>query len=137
MADDALLNVGQKAYINKNNNLLILSDEVYGFDLPGGKVQVGEINFPEALKREVREETGLEIEVIEPFNTWYFEWPLGHRNAGKKAVVIDYRCEYISGEIVLSDEHEKDIKWVHANNWRDYFQEDNIYFISLKRYFSE
>ena len=137
MANDALLSVGQKAFINKNGSLLVLTDPVYGLDFPGGKVQEGETDFTKALEREVKEETGLEIEVLEPFNTWYFEWPKGHRNYGKKAIVIDYRCRYISGEVIISDEHdEKKYIWINKENFLNYFKEGDLFFDSLKRYFN-
>lgn len=132
--EDALLSVGQKAFIERDGELLVLTDPVYGNDFPGGKVKKGEKNFLEALKREVNEETGLDIEVLEPFNTWYFEWPPNHRNAGKKAIVIDYRCRYISGNVTLSNEHTK-YMWVNKNNYLDHFKETDIFFNSLKRYF--
>ena len=135
MLEDELFSVGQKAFIDRGSELLVLVDPILGYDFPGGKVQKGEIDFTEALRREVREETGLEIEVQEPFNVWYFEWPSTHRNAGKKACVIDYRCKFVSGAIRLSDEHTKYI-WVNEQNYPDYFKENNIYFSSLKLYFS-
>jgi 8-oxo-dGTP pyrophosphatase MutT (NUDIX family) len=136
MTSDALLYVGQKAFINKNGNLLVLIDPIYGNDFPGGKVQEGETNFAKALQREVYEETGLKIEVLEPFNTWYFEWPKGHRNYGKKAIVIDYKCKYILGEVKTSKEHEKKYIWINKDSFLNYFKEGDLFYDSLKRYFS-
>ena len=135
MIEDELFSVGQKAFIDKEGKILVLEDPILGYDFPGGKVQVGETDFAEALKREVREETGLEIEVVGPFNVWYFEWPPNHRNAGKKACVIDYRCRYLSGEVVLSNEHTRHI-WIDRQYYLDYFVESSVYFNSLQRYFS-
>lgn len=77
MNDDRLFYVGQKAFIEKDGKILVLNDPAEGLDFPGGKIQVGEINFTEALKREVGEETNLEIEVGNPFTTWYNKFPEG------------------------------------------------------------
>src|SRR4030042_4668310 len=110
MAEDKLFYVGQKAFINKNDEVLVLFDPILGLDYPGGKIQEGETNFDVALKREVMEETGLEIEVGDPFARWYFEFGPGHRNAGKKVFLIGYKCKYKSGEVKISEEHNK-FKW--------------------------
>jgi 8-oxo-dGTP diphosphatase len=132
---DALFCVGQKAFIEKYGEVLILNDPIEGLDFPGGKVQVGETDFGEALKREVREETNLEIKIGDPFTIWYNEFFPPHRNAGKKVYLVGFRCEYVSGEIKLSDEHDW-YKWVTKENYRE-VQEDSDYFRALEKYFAK
>lgn len=119
MVQDQLFYVGQKAVIHKDGEVLILNDPEFGLDLPGGKIQEGELDFEEALRREVKEETGLEIEIGEPFFRGYFEFPHDskHRNAGKKIFVVFYKARYVSGELVLSEEHDG-YKWVDKNTYK-------------------
>ena len=106
MKEDQHFLVGQKAFIKNNKGqLLILIDPERGLDLPGGKIQEGELNFDEALKREIREETSLEIEVEEPFTRWYHEGTQDSRYAGEPFFFVGFHCRYLSGEIELSDEH--------------------------------
>ena len=105
-----------------------------GLDFPGGKIQEGEDDFDEALKREVREETGLEIEVGEPFTRWYFEFGQDHRNAGKKVFLIGFKCKYKSGEVKISDEHSE-YKWVTKLNYKELDDRSN-YFKALDKYFN-
>lgn len=133
MPEDKLFFVGQKAFIEKNGNVLILINPV-GLDFPGGKVQEGETNFTESLKREVREETDLEIEVGTPFASWMFEYPNGHKKAGQQIYLVGYRCQYISGEVKLCDEHEQ-YQWVNKDNYKQVNNKPIDYFLALQKYF--
>lgn len=103
MNEDQLFYVAQKAIIEIKNKILVLFDEL-GADLPGGKIQPGETDVALSLKREIKEETGLTVEIKEPFWTGYVEnsQETKHRNA---SFIICYKTIYISGEIQLSSEH--------------------------------
>ena len=134
--EDRLFYVGQKAVINNKGKILILHDpQIDKIDLPGGKIQVGETDFKESLKREVREETGLTIEVGQPFTTGYFEFKPDsvHRNRGKQIYLIFFSCKYLSGEIKLSEEHDW-YKWVDKQSYRKYYPKGNI-LRALESYF--
>jgi len=139
MKKDALFCVGQKAFINKDGKVLVLNDHKWGIDFPGGKIQEGEAKDDDlsslisALKREVLEETGLEIEVRDPFAVWYHEFPEDHRNHDKVVYLVGFKCKYVSGELKLSDEHDN-FMWVDADTYKE-LEGDNDRFRSLKKYF--
>ena len=123
MKNDELFCVGQKAVIHKNGLVLILHDPVPipgHLDLPGGKIQESERDLNKALQREVFEETNLRIRIKHPFYTNYWEFPKDspHRNKGKKIFLIYYVCEYISGKVKISDEHDW-YKWVNKDGYSD------------------
>jgi 8-oxo-dGTP diphosphatase len=80
------------------------------YTMPGGVVEAGETLF-EAVKREVREETALEIEPVEL---------AGHREAilrdkGGKVerhfVIMCFAARWISGELALNEELD-DARWL-------------------------
>jgi 8-oxo-dGTP diphosphatase len=131
--EDELFCVGQKAFIEKADEVLVLNDPSEGLDFPGGKIQEGERDFVEALKREVREETSLEIEVGSPFTVWFNQFTGTHRNAGKKVYLVGFKCKYVSGEIKLSDEHNS-FRWVNKTNFHE-VDDGSVYFNALKKYF--
>jgi 8-oxo-dGTP pyrophosphatase MutT (NUDIX family) len=139
MKEDALFCVGQKALIEKDGKVLVLFPKE-GPDFPGGKIQEGEAISDDAsslippLQREVREETGLEIEVLNPFAVWYHEFPEGSRNYPKVVYLVAFRAKYVSGELILSDEHIN-YRWVDKD---DYKEVDNgsDYFGVLEKYFN-
>lgn len=139
MQEDALMCVGQKAFIEKDGKVLVLSDPTEGLDFPGGKIQVGEgrdgdaSSLTESLKREVREETSLEIEVGDPFAVLYHVFPQTSRNAGKSVYLVAFRCKYVSGEIVLSDEHSG-FRWVGVDDYSE-VDDGSDFFDVLKKYF--
>ncbi len=140
MKNDALFCVGQKAFIEKDGKVLVLFDPVEGLDFPGGKIQEGEAVDADAsslivsLKREVMEETGLEVEVFSPFAVWYHEFPKESRNYGKVVYLVAFRAKYVSGDVTLSEEHNN-FKWVDKN---DYLTVDDgsDYFDVLEKYFN-
>lgn len=140
MKEDALFCVGQKAFIEKDGKVLILFDPIHGLDFPGGKIQEGEAKNGDALslirplQREVREETGLEIEVFNPFAVWYHEFPEGHRNYPRVVYLVAFKSKYVSGELTLSNEHNN-FRWVDKNDYKE-LDDGNDYFDVLKKYFN-
>jgi 8-oxo-dGTP diphosphatase len=71
---------------------------------PGGCLNVNEDPL-KGLKREVREETQLEIKIICPANTWFGPW----KNSW--LLSIDYLVKRRSGTVRISEEH-CDYYWV-------------------------
>jgi 8-oxo-dGTP pyrophosphatase MutT (NUDIX family) len=133
MQKDGLFYIAQKAFIKKGNEVLVLGDPEEGLDYPGGKIQEGEIDSTKSLQREVMEETGLEISVGEPFVTWLNVFPENHHLAGKQVFLVGYKCEYISGEVTLSHEHNS-FSWVNKDNFTN-VDDGSSFFEILKKYY--
>lgn len=70
-----------------------------------GRVEAGEEPL-ETIKREILEECALKVQVDPRPLTAY-----SAMRAGKPMIVIVYRAEYLSGEVVRSDEHD-DHAWL-------------------------
>lgn len=71
------------------------------WNMPGGFVEIDE-SGPEAITREVYEETGLEVEVedvIGIFASWY-----GEGEDAKSIFDVAYRCRLVRGDLDVSDE---------------------------------
>lgn len=96
--------VGQKALIEKDGKILVLNDPLRGLDFPGGKVQVGEVNLKGSLHREIKEETKIEVEIMDPFDVGYW-------NKTKPTYFVFFKAMYKSGEVKLSNEHDS-FDWV-------------------------
>ena len=60
----------------------------------------------EALIREIHEETGLEVNILNPFTVWSF---MASENL--QVIGITMLADYISGEVKLSEEHTE-YKWI-------------------------
>jgi len=110
--------VAAKSFIVKDNNLLLIKrrpNDVHKpgvWEIPGGRLELGENTF-EGLKRETKEETGLDIEVIQPLNIKHFV-----RDDGQTITMLIFFCKALSDSVKLSEEHT-DYEWVPLNRCKE------------------
>ena len=104
--------VANKAVIKaKGKYLILLKSDLEdvnpnSYDLPGGRMSYGE-QPEESLKREVKEEAGLEIEIKGVTDIWSFVM----KDKKLQLVGITWACIAQSTEIKLSPEHSS-FEWV-------------------------
>jgi len=98
--------IAVKAFIiNENDELLLIkrresdSNAAGAWEIPGGRLNSGENPF-EGLKRETKEETELDIEILNPLNIQYFT-----KDDKQKITMLIFLCKPLSNSIKLSEEH--------------------------------
>lgn len=118
--------------LNEEENILLVNTYQDGWVLPGGEVEIGE-NLIDAVKREIFEESGIEVEVGELFcissNTCTYPGYNGVKTVPTKAI-FDFICKAKSGEIRGSEENsqsawfpkEKALEMIQAPSNRVRFQ---------------
>ena len=80
---------------NEEGKILLVNSPWRGWEYPGGLIEPGE-TFEEALRREIREESGVEVEILGFVGIC--------KNLEKNIVNIDFVCRYVSGELTTSEE---------------------------------
>ncbi len=99
-----------------------------GLNFPGGHVEDNE-SIEESAKREMKEETGLDINSLE--SAGYFEW--NEPSKGLRYVTLLFRTKDFSGEIISSKEGE--VFWIKKEEIWNYPQSidfDKIFSIVSK-----
>lgn len=111
-----LQRIATKAIIEHEGKILLLREAAtYGdgtqrgrWHVPGGRVELGE-HFEAALRREVQEEAGLEIEIVRPILVG--EWRPTIKGEPNQIVGIFFLCRTTAHEVTLSTEHDG-YQWV-------------------------
>ncbi len=83
------------------------------WEIPGGRLDSEDEDPYDGLKREVKEEVGLEIEIIHPLQIDHFT-----REDGQKITMLIFLCKYLSGSLNLSHEHS-DVSWTPIEKVKD------------------
>jgi len=105
------------AIVERDDKLLLVKrkkDPSKGsLSFPGGKVDIGE-KVEDAVKRELREETSLEIELTDILGVYSdpARDPRGHR------ISVTFIARIISGEAKAADDAES-IEWLPLNDQRN------------------
>jgi 8-oxo-dGTP diphosphatase len=85
--------------------------------IPGGLVEIGE-SLHEAVVRETREETGLEVEPVELVELL----DRIHREEARVRyhyVIADYLCRMVGGTVVAADDAAA-VRWVERAEWNSH-----------------
>ncbi len=104
-----------KAFVVQEDRVLIVQRDTADvqqpgiWELPGGRLDIGEDPFL-GLQREVKEEVGVDVDVLYPLTVRYFT-----RSDGQVVTMIIFVCAPRTGEIVLSSEHVA-YQWVDISS---------------------
>ena len=80
---------------NAEGKILLVKSPWRGWEYPGGLIEPGE-TFQQALRREIWEEAGVEVEITGFVGIC--------KNVERDIVNIDFVCRYLSGELTTSEE---------------------------------
>jgi len=88
------------------------------WSIPGGIVETGE-KLEEAIRREVAEETGLDVEPYLMFEIFERIMPDSEGKPEYHYVLMDYLCRRLSGEPTAASDASR-VEWVAEQNLRRY-----------------
>lgn len=95
---------------------VLLSGQWNGYDFPGGAVEKGE-TLEEALKREVREETGIEVSKgdLLYMTEQFFLHPVTKKCY--HGILFYYKCEYVNGELSTGGFSKEESAYIKPAEW--------------------
>lgn len=109
--------VSLKAAIFHNHRLLLVQESDTGtWELPGGRIDVGEERLPHAdiLAREIAEELGADFHIVTRDRT--VSWVRQRPTDGVYQFVVARLADYSSGDVTLSTEHQA-FRWTTPADW--------------------
>ncbi|MDP4007281.1 MAG: NUDIX hydrolase [bacterium] len=135
----ALFHISLKILLRDGEKVLLLKAQEGDIDLPGGRIDIGEenISLPSVIVREVNEELGKNLQFR--LGDQLFTCTVFGHNESYWIFTIVYDAEYISGDIILSDEHAS-YEWVDPRSYElkreNFFPQDEEKYQAFKRCFS-
>jgi 8-oxo-dGTP diphosphatase len=102
------------------------------WSIPGGGLEVGEA-IAEGVRREVEEETGIQVRVLDHIET--FE-RIVRDDSGRVQyhyVILDYLCEAIGGELRAGGD-ATDVAWAEENDLPKYLLRDTATRVIVKAF---
>lgn len=106
-----IADIPEKAIIEHNGKILIVCNDEGKWQLPGGRLHIGEQPV-EGLKREIKEELGIDIEPLRIFDAFVFT-----SASGKHHYTTVWLCKPIKNNTAISKRDEKevhDFKWISS-----------------------
>jgi len=86
------------------------------YDVAGGRVKPGE-RFDDELKREIKEETGLDVKIGKPFAV--SEWRPTIHGEPYQIVATFFECFADTDKVVLSKDHDQYL-WIDPKEYKNY-----------------
>ena len=116
------LGIGALIFDRDRSKLLLVQrgkEPLKGYwSLPGGIVEAGE-KLEEGVRREVLEETGLEVEPVSMFEVFERITPDADGKTEYHFVLIDYLCRVVGGNLAAASDVSQ-VAWVAEKNLGDY-----------------
>ena len=109
LSNHALYQMAIKALVIDNDKVLVLFKSNGSIHFPGGRVDETERNIPweEALLREVAEETGETLQLDIGPTIFVGKRQYTKADTTHHIATIFFRCNYLGGDVELSDEHAR------------------------------
>ncbi|BFH14276.1 NUDIX hydrolase [Paenibacillus melissococcoides] len=112
---------------NEQGHILLVKTQHEGWVFPGGQVEAGE-NLIDALCREIKEESGIDVEVSRLIgvysNTGTYKWHDGVTDVPTK-LMLEYTCTAVGGQLSTSEEIS-DVRWLAKEHVLDLIAEPAI-----------
>jgi nucleoside triphosphatase len=98
--------------VKPNGDVLIVRSSKWNdkFTVPGGHIELGE-SAEEAIKREVKEETGLDVEPVELLLVQQAIYP-PHYYKHEHFIFMDYLCKALNSEVKLDGRELQEFVWI-------------------------